>query len=86
LLLLAGLSLAAASWAATPTARELARARRWSAEHFRRARALSASRPVAEAPAGLVVLALGVRSTGPLLVRACDSLLVDFHSLLTWMR
>jgi flagellar biosynthetic protein FliR len=36
--------------------------------------------------AGLVVLALGVRSTGPLLVRACDSLLVDFHSLLTWMR
>ena len=35
---------------------------------------------------GLAVLAVGVHTAGPLLLRALDGLLVDFHSLMTWMR
>lgn len=36
--------------------------------------------------ATLAVLALALRTAGPLLVRTCDRLVLDFHSLLTWMR
>ncbi|MBM4117023.1 flagellar biosynthetic protein FliR [bacterium] len=36
--------------------------------------------------AALAVLALGLRTVGPLLTAAGDRLAVDFHSLLTWMR
>jgi len=35
---------------------------------------------------GMAVLALGVRVAGPLLERSFESLLLDFHSLMSWMR
>jgi flagellar biosynthesis protein FliR len=35
---------------------------------------------------GLMVLALGIKVAGPLMIRAFESLLLDFHSLMSWMR
>lgn len=35
---------------------------------------------------GMAVLALGVRVAGPLLARSFDGLLLDFYSLMSWMR